>query len=100
LVFLIFMVIFGLMGFATIVPSMIMLFFPAAGAAVFGNAVGGWKGAAFGGAVNGLFLAFGQALTWPMLSNTAPELAVLADPDWYVIIWIIMGVGKLIKAIF
>ncbi|MGB9977583.1 MAG: PTS transporter subunit IIC [Thermovenabulum sp.] len=100
LVFLIFMLIFGLTGYATIVPSMIMLFFPAAGAAVFGNAVGGWKGAAFGGAINGLFLAIGQALTWPMLSNTAPELAVLADPDWYVIIWVIMGVGKIIKAIF
>ncbi|ERM92536.1 MAG TPA: PTS ascorbate transporter subunit IIC [Caldanaerobacter subterraneus] len=99
LVFLIFMVIFGLTGFATIVPSMIMLFFPAAGAAVFGNAVGGWKGAVLGGAINGLFLAFGQALTWPMLGNTAPELAVLADPDWYVIIWLIIGVGKLIKLV-
>ncbi|KKC30604.1 PTS ascorbate transporter subunit IIC [Caldanaerobacter subterraneus] len=99
LVFLIFMVIFGLTGFATIVPSMIMLFFPAAGAAVFGNAVGGWKGAVLGGAINGLFLAFGQALTWPMLGNTAPELAVLADPDWYIIIWLIIGVGKLIKLV-
>lgn len=99
LVFLIFMVIFGLTGFATIVPSMIMLFFPAAGAAVFGNAVGGWKGAVLGGAINGLFLAFGQALTWPMLGNTAPELAVLADPDWYIIIWLIIGIGKLIKLV-
>lgn len=43
LVFLLFMIIFGLTGFATIVPSMIMLFFPAAGAAVFGNAVGGME---------------------------------------------------------
>ncbi|MDI3529656.1 MAG: ascorbate system component [Thermoanaerobacter sp.] len=100
LVFLLFMIIFGLTGFATIVPSMIMLFFPAAGAAVFGNAVGGWKGAVFGGAINGLFLAFGQALTWPMLSNTAPELAVLADPDWYIIMWLIIGIGKLIKLVF
>lgn len=97
-IFLLFMIIFGLTGFATITPSMIMLFFPAAGAAVFGNAVGGWKGAALGGAINGVFLAIGQAVTWSMLGNTAPELSVLADPDWYIIMWIILGAGKLIKA--
>lgn len=99
IVFLILMVIFGVTGYATIVPSMIMLFFPGAGAAIFGNATGGWKGAVLGGAVNGLFLAFGQAITWPMLSNTAPELAVLADPDWYIITWIIVGISSLIKSL-
>jgi PTS system ascorbate-specific IIC component len=99
IVFLILMVIFGVTGYATIVPSMIMLFFPGAGAAIFGNATGGWKGAVLGGALNGLFLAFGQAITWPMLSNTAPELAVLADPDWYIITWIIVGISSLIKSL-
>lgn len=99
-VFLILMVIFGMTGFATIVPSMIMLFFPGAGAAIFGNATGGWKGAVLAGVINGIFLAFGQAITWPMLSGTAPELAVLADPDWYIITWLIIGIGSLVKSVF
>jgi len=34
-----------------------------------------------------------------MLSNTAPELAVLADPDWYIITWIIVGISSLIKSL-
>jgi ascorbate-specific PTS system EIIC-type component UlaA len=68
---------------------MIMLFFIPAGAAVFGNATGGWRGAVLAGALAGLFLAIGQAITWPMLSSTAPELATLADPDWYILAWLI-----------
>ena len=99
-IFLICMVIFGAIGWAAIIPPMIMLFFPGGAAGVFGNAFGGWKGAALGGAINGLFLAFGQAITWPMLAATAPELATLADPDWYILIWIILGVGRIIRAIF
>ncbi len=98
-VFLICMVIFGAIGWAAIVPPMIMLFFPGGAAGVFGNAFGGWKGAVLGGVINGLFLAFGQAITWPLLANTAPELATLADPDWYILAWIILGVGRVIKAI-
>ncbi|MBT9150423.1 MAG: Ascorbate-specific PTS system EIIC component [candidate division WS2 bacterium] len=98
-IFLICMVIFGAIGWAAIVPPMIMLFFPGGAAGVFGNAFGGWKGAVLGGVINGLFLAFGQALTWPLLANTAPELATLADPDWYILIWVILGVGRIIKAI-
>jgi PTS system ascorbate-specific IIC component len=73
---------------------MIMLFFPGGGAGVFGNAFGGWRGAVLGGAVNGVFLAVGQALTWGMLSDTAPELATLADPDWYIITWLILFVSN------
>ena len=93
------LLIFGAIGWAAIVPPMIMLFFPGGAAGVFGNAFGGWKGAVLGGAINGLFLAFGQAITWPMLADTAPELATLADPDWYILIWIILGVGRIIRAI-
>ncbi len=99
-IFMICMLIFGAIGWAAIVPPMIMLFFPGGAAGVFGNAFGGWKGAVLGGAINGLFLAFGQAITWPMLANTAPELATLADPDWYILIWIILGIGRIIRAIF
>lgn len=88
-VFLITMIIFASIGWFTLVPSMIMLFFIPAGAAVFGNATGGWRGAVLAGGLAGLFLAVGQAITWPMLSSTAPELATLADPDWYILAWLI-----------
>lgn len=89
-VFLILMIVFASIGWFVLVPSMIMLFFIPAGAAVFGNATGGWRGAVLAGALAGLFLAVGQAITWPLLSNTAPELATLADPDWYVLSWLLM----------
>ncbi len=88
-VFLILMAIFGAAGWFTLVPPMIMLFFPGGGAGVFGNAYGGWRGAVLGGVINGLFLGIGQAVTWGMLSHTAPELATLADPDWYILVWLI-----------
>ncbi len=100
IVFLVLMVIFGALGWATIVPPMIMLFFPGGGAGVFGNSTGGWKGALLGGAINGLFLAVGQAITWPMLSTTAPELATLADPDWYLIIWILYAIFTPLRGLF
>jgi ascorbate PTS system EIIC component len=94
--FLILMGIFGGAGWFTLVPPMIMLFFPGGGAGVFGNAFGGWRGAVLGGVINGLFLAIGQATTWGMLSNTAPELATLGDPDWYILIWILRPVLSLL----
>ena len=98
-VFLIFLVIFAATGFFILVPPMIMLFFPGGAAAVFGNSRGGWKGAVLGGVINGTFLAIGQAVTWPLLIHYAPELATLADPDWYIIIWILYAIGMLIKAV-
>src|SRR5437667_193117 len=52
----------------------------------------GWRGAALGGVINGLFLAIGQATAWGLLSHTAPELATLGDPDWYIIIWVLRAV--------
>ncbi len=94
-IFLVFMAIFAAAGWFVLVPPMIMLFFPGAAAAVFGNAIAGWRGAVFGGLINGTFLAIGQAVTWGMLSDTAPELATLADPDWFVIAWLVLGIGQL-----
>ncbi|MDQ7820355.1 MAG: PTS ascorbate transporter subunit IIC [Armatimonadota bacterium] len=88
-VFLILMGVFGALGWFTLVPPMIMLFFPGGGAGVFGNAFGGWRGAVLGGVINGLFLAIGQATAWGLLSHTAPELATLGDPDWYILIWVL-----------
>ncbi|MCK5053836.1 MAG: PTS ascorbate transporter subunit IIC [Anaerolineales bacterium] len=99
-VFIICMLIFGAIGWAVIIPPMIMLFFPGGACGVFGNALGGVRGAILGGVILGLFLAFGQAITMPMLSNTAPALAQLADPDWYIIIWIFKPLFNLIYTIF
>lgn len=99
-VFIICMVIFGAIGWAIIVPPMIMLFFPGGTCGVFGNATGGVRGAILGGVILGLFLAFGQAITMPMLSTTSPELAQLADPDWYIIIWIFKPLLSLIYGLF
>ncbi len=99
IVFLIFMGVFAAAGWFVLVPPMIMLFFPGGAAGVFGNAVAGWRGAVLGGSINGLFLAIGQAVTWGMLSDTAPELATLADPDWYILIWVMMGIGSIVAGL-
>ena len=89
-VFLVLMAFFAAIDWIVIVPPMIMLFFPGGAAGVFGNKHGGWKAAILGGAITGLFLAVGQAVTWTLLSGTAPELATLADPDWYIMSWLIL----------
>jgi len=87
--FFLLMILFGpVLKWATIVPPFIMLFFPGGAGGVFGNATGGVKGAILGGVICGALLAIGQAVVTPMLANTAPELAQLADPDWYVIVLI------------
>jgi PTS system ascorbate-specific IIC component len=100
IVFLILMGVFAAVGWFVLVPPMIMLFFPGGGAGVFGNAFGGWRGAALGGALNGLFLAVGQAVCWGMWSHTAPQLATLADPDWYIIGGILTIIAAPLKALF
>ncbi|HET7309762.1 MAG TPA: PTS ascorbate transporter subunit IIC [Mycobacteriales bacterium] len=94
-VFLVMMALFpalGWFGGFVLVPPMIMLFFPGGAAGVFGNKHGGWPGAVAGGAVNGLFLAFGQAITWNLLVHNGPQMATLADPDWYIVNWAILFV--------
>jgi PTS system ascorbate-specific IIC component len=98
--FFILMVIFGVTGIAVIVPPFIMLFFPGGAGGIFGNMVGGIRGAILGGAILGLFLAVGQAFVTPMLSNSAPELAQLADPDWYIIFVVFRAVLAPIMPLF
>lgn len=84
--FAVLMVLFGALGWAVIIPPMIPLFFPGGAAGVFGNATGGLRGAVLGGAITGVMLAVGQPIAARMLANTASELAVLADPDWFILI--------------
>ena len=95
-VFLIFMGVFAATGWFVLVPPMIMLFFGGGAGGVFGNAVAGWRGAVFGGVINGVVLAFGQWIGWGLYGNTAPELATLADPDWYVVGWLLLAVNGLL----
>lgn len=95
--FFVLMVIFGpLLQWTTILPPFLMLFFLGAVGGVFGNSTGGVKGAVLGGAITGIMLAFGQAIVTPMLSTTAPELAMIADPDWYFLVLILKPIFNLI----
>lgn len=96
LVFLILMAVFGATSLFVLVPPMIMLFFGGGAGGVFGNAVAGWRGAVFGGVINGFILAVGQAIGWGLWGGTAPELATLADADWYGVGWALIGAGKLL----
>lgn len=97
--FLVLMAVFAALGWFVLVPPMIMLFFVGAGTSVFGNAFGGWRGALLGGVVTGTVLAFGQWLGWTLLSSTAPELATLADPDWYLMMLVVIGLGQLFSGL-
>ncbi|GAA1076948.1 PTS ascorbate transporter subunit IIC [Nocardiopsis composta] len=99
-VFLVLLGVFAAVGWFTLVPPMIMLFFGGGAGGVFGNAVAGWRGAVLGGALNGLILAFGQAITWGMLGGTAPELATLADADWYVIVFLLAGIAAVVPSVW
>lgn len=96
IVFLFLMGIFAAAGWFVLVPPMIMLFFGGGSGGVFGNAVAGWRGAAFGGALNGILLAFGQWIGWGLYGSTAPEIATLADPDWYAVGWLLIAASELL----
>lgn len=97
--FLVLMAVFAAAGWFVLTPPMIMLFFVGGGAAVYGNAFGGWRGAALGGVLTGVMLAFGQWVGWHLLSDTAPQLATLADPDWYIMVLVLLGLGKPLAAL-
>jgi len=97
LTFLVLMGVFAGAGWFVLVPPMIMLFFGGGAGGVFGNAVAGWRGALFGGVLNGVILAFGQWIGWGVWGTTAPELATLADSDWFVVGWSLRGLGGLLS---
>ncbi|WOF22553.1 hypothetical protein N8K70_14315 [Microbacterium betulae] len=97
LTFLVLMGVFAGAGWFVLVPPMIMLFFGGGAGGVFGNAVAGWRGALFGGVLNGVVLAFGQWIGWGVWGGTAPELATLADSDWFVVGWSLRGLGELLS---
>ncbi|WP_067468271.1 PTS ascorbate transporter subunit IIC [Actinomadura macra] len=95
-VFLVCLAVFAGTGWFTLAPPMIMLFFVGGAAGLFGNVVAGWRGAVLGGVISGLTLAIGQAVTWGLYERTAPELATLADPDWYAIGWLLKAADPVV----
>jgi PTS system ascorbate-specific IIC component len=97
--FLVLLGVFAAAGWFVLVPPMIMLFFGGGAGGVFGNAVAGWRGAVFGGVLNGVILAFGQWVFWGVFSGTAPELATLADPDWYAVSAVLVALGSVLEPI-
>lgn len=97
--FLVYMVIFNLLGWGTIVPIVPSLFMSGAGVAVFGNKFGGKKGAVLGGFIVATMMAFGLLLAWHLGYNLGKmEFQVLAgvEPDDFVLWPIIWGIGRLI----
>jgi len=95
--FLVLLGVFAAAGWFVLVPPMIMLFFGGGAGGVFGNAVAGWRGAVFGGVLNGVVLAVGQWVFWGLFSGSAPELATLADPDWYVVSAVLIAAGGVLE---
>jgi len=93
--FMVWMFVFGAVGWGVIIPPMIMLFFPGGAGGVFGNSTGGWKGAILGGVICGTLLAFGQLILGFALQATVPFYAMEADPDVHILDWIFVQVSKI-----
>ncbi|MBK0331540.1 MULTISPECIES: PTS sugar transporter subunit IIC [Brachybacterium] len=93
------MFVLPLAGFAVIVPGMLTNFFAGGTAGIFGNAVGGRRGAIIGGLVHGFFITLlpallvgtFQTLGFPSLSATDADTIVAA----LLFAWVI---GPIIKA--
>ncbi|GAA1485314.1 PTS sugar transporter subunit IIC [Brachybacterium fresconis] len=93
------MFVLPLAGFAVIVPGMLTNFFAGGTAGIFGNAVGGRRGALIGGLVHGFFITLlpallvgtFQSLGFPSLSATDVDTIVAA----LLFAWV---VGPLMKA--
>lgn len=65
--FLVLMVVFSVTGLGFVLPNVPSLFMSGAGIAVFGNKFGGKKGAALGGMICGVGIAFGLLLVQNLL---------------------------------
>jgi PTS system ascorbate-specific IIC component len=94
--FLIWMFVFGAVGWGVVIPPMIMLFFPGGAGGVFGNSTGGWKGAILGGLICGTMLAFGQLIVGQVLLPSVPFYAMEADPDVHILDWVLAQIAGLL----
>jgi len=69
------------------IPSMIVIFFHAGTAGVFGNITGGYKGALLAGFITSTVVAWGQYFcVTGFINNTIPDTALWAgDSDMFVL---------------
>ncbi|MEJ2012698.1 MAG: PTS ascorbate transporter subunit IIC [Anaerolineales bacterium] len=86
----------GLVG-AVILPSMIIHFFVGGTAGVFGNATGGWKGAALGGFLNGLIFTLLAGTAYVALGQLGFSNSTFGDTDFGVIGNLLAFLGSILK---
>ena len=75
------MFIFPMFGLALVLPGMLTNFFAGGTAGVFGNALGGRRGAIIGGVAHGLFITWLPALLVPMIESYGFEGVTFSDSD-------------------
>lgn len=86
----------GFLG-AVILPSMIIHFFVGGTAGVFGNATGGWKGAALGGFLNGLIFTLLAGTAYVALGQLGFSNSTFGDTDFGVIGNLLAFLGSLLR---
>ncbi|USD61369.1 PTS sugar transporter subunit IIC [Vibrio sp. SCSIO 43140] len=75
------MLVFPMFGLAMILPGLLTNFFAGGTAGIFGNALGGRKGAIIGGVVHGLFITFLPAILIPLLETYGFVGVTFSDSD-------------------
>lgn len=75
------MIVFPIFGLAMILPGLLTNFFAGGAAGVFGNALGGRRGAMIGGVVHGLFITLLPAILVPMLESYGFTGVTFSDAD-------------------
>ena len=75
------MIVFPMFGLAMILPGLLTNFFAGGTAGIFGNAMGGRRGAIIGGVVHGLFITFLPAILVPMLESYGFTGVTFSDSD-------------------
>jgi len=79
------MALLPIFGLAIIVPGLVPHFFCGAAAGVFGNAMGGRRGAVIGAFLQGLLISFLPAMLLPALGDLGFEGTTFGDADFGVI---------------
>ncbi|HHI4976900.1 TPA: PTS sugar transporter subunit IIC [Vibrio parahaemolyticus] len=75
------MLVFPMFGMAMILPGLLTNFFAGGTAGIFGNAIGGRRGAMIGGVVHGLFITFLPAILIPLLETYGFVGVTFSDSD-------------------
>ncbi|KAA8998437.1 PTS ascorbate transporter subunit IIC [Affinibrenneria salicis] len=95
---LLWLVVIGTTTGYVFIPSMIVIFFHAGTAGVFGNVTGGYKGALLAGFITASVVAWGQYVCVSyLISDTIPDTALWAgDSDMFVLAPLIAALGRLL----